>query len=163
MFSRVWKHSFFIHTYQRTYFCTYYNRLTTFTLSSSNGWQYRSYVNFTELWPNILLTRETSAPLRIKLDVNSFNNSKKVIVKGSSNVSKTFNWLAKGKTYYVKVRSYKYVDGVKYYSGWSDVKRVKISKWYIYTSFYYKYRKCQLPGGGWYFYVKKTHNVIILT
>ena len=34
--------------------------------------------------------------------------------------------LKKGKTYYVKVRTYKTVKGKKYYSGWSKVKTVKV-------------------------------------
>jgi hypothetical protein len=34
----------------------------------------------------------------------------------------------KGKTYYVRVRTYKVVDGVRYYSNWSGIKSVKISK-----------------------------------
>ena len=36
--------------------------------------------------------------------------------------------LTKGKTYYVRVRSYKTVSGTKYYSAWSSKKSVKISK-----------------------------------
>lgn len=31
----------------------------------------------------------------------------------------------KGKTYYVKIRAYKTVEGTKYYGAWSDVKKVK--------------------------------------
>ena len=46
-----------------------------------------------------------------------------VNVKGTS---KTISKLTKGKTYYVKVRSYKTVDGKKYYSGYSAVKKVKV-------------------------------------
>ena len=49
--------------------------------------------------------------------------TKSVNVKGTS---KTISKLTKGKTYYVKVRSYKTVDGKKYYSGYSAVKKVKV-------------------------------------
>ena len=37
----------------------------------------------------------------------------------------TFKALKKNKTYYVKVRAYKNVDGKRVYGKWSDVKRVK--------------------------------------
>ncbi len=42
--------------------------------------------------------------------------------------TKTLTGLTKGKTYYVRVRSYKKVDGVTYYGPWSDKKSVKITK-----------------------------------
>ena len=44
----------------------------------------------------------------------------------SKKTSKTITKLSKGKTYYVKVRSYKTVSGKKYYSGWSNVKKIKV-------------------------------------
>ena len=44
----------------------------------------------------------------------------------SKNTSKTISGLTKGKTYYVKVRTYKTVNGTKYYSGYSAVKKIKI-------------------------------------
>ena len=49
--------------------------------------------------------------------------TKSVNVKGTS---KTISKLTKSKTYYVKVRSYKTVNGVKYYSAYSAVKKVKV-------------------------------------
>ena len=49
--------------------------------------------------------------------------TKSVNVKGTS---KTISKLTKGKTYYVKVRSYKTVGKTKYYSGYSAVKKVRI-------------------------------------
>ena len=49
--------------------------------------------------------------------------TKSVIVKGTS---KTISKLTKGKTYYVKVRTYKTVNGTRYYSAYSAVKKVKI-------------------------------------
>ena len=45
--------------------------------------------------------------------------------KSSSKLTKTISGLKKG-TYYVKVRTYKTVKGVKYYSGYSTVKKVKV-------------------------------------
>ena len=44
----------------------------------------------------------------------------------SKSTSKTISGLTKGKTYYVKVRTYKTVNGTKYYSGYSAVKKIKI-------------------------------------
>ena len=44
----------------------------------------------------------------------------------ASGTSKTISKLTKGKTYYVKVRTYKTVNGKKYYSGYSKVKKVKV-------------------------------------
>ncbi len=51
--------------------------------------------------------------------------SKTVTVKKATTTSKTVKDLKKKKTYYVKVRSYKTVNGKKVYSDWSKVKSVK--------------------------------------
>ena len=53
-------------------------------------------------------------------------NAKTVTVKGKT--SRVIKNLKKGKTYYVRVRTYKTVDKVKYYSGWCGKKKVKIRK-----------------------------------
>ena len=53
-------------------------------------------------------------------------NVKKVTVSGRSTVSKKVTSLTKGKTYYVKVRAYKTVNGVKVYGSYSAVKKVKL-------------------------------------
>lgn len=58
---------------------------------------------------------------------SSFKNAKKVKA-GAGSAAKTITNLKKGKTYYVRIRSYKTVDGKKYYSGWSSKKKVKIKK-----------------------------------
>ena len=49
--------------------------------------------------------------------------TKSVNVKGTS---KTISKLTKGKTYYVKVRTYKTVGKTRFYSGYSAVKKVKV-------------------------------------
>lgn len=49
--------------------------------------------------------------------------TKTVAVKGTS---KAIGKLTKGKTYYVKVRTYKTVSGTKYYSGYSAAKKIKV-------------------------------------
>ena len=46
--------------------------------------------------------------------------------KSSAKTSKTVTGLKKGNTYYVKVRTYKTVKGTKYYSAYTDVKKVKV-------------------------------------
>ena len=53
-------------------------------------------------------------------------NVKKVTVSGRSTVTKKVTGLSKGKTYYVKVRAYKKVNGVKVYGAYSSVKKVKL-------------------------------------
>ena len=49
-------------------------------------------------------------------------------IKKGSTVSYTKKNLTKGKTYYFRVRAYTKYKGKTYYSGWSDVKKVKIRK-----------------------------------
>ena len=53
-------------------------------------------------------------------------NVKKATVSGRSTVSKKVTGLSKGKTYYVRVRAYKTVNGVKVYGAYSGVKKVKL-------------------------------------
>ncbi|MCD7761024.1 MAG: fibronectin type III domain-containing protein, partial [Clostridiales bacterium] len=59
---------------------------------------------------------------------SSFSSYTTVKVTGASSVSKVISSLTKGKTYYVRIRTYKTVSGTNYYSGWSSKKSVKISK-----------------------------------
>lgn len=54
-------------------------------------------------------------------------NVEKFTVKGRTAVSKTIKELKKGKTYYVKVRAYKTVNGTKLYGEYSASKKVKLS------------------------------------
>lgn len=51
----------------------------------------------------------------------------KVVTKAST-TKLTVSGLTKNKTYYVKIRTYKTVAGKKYYSSWSGIKTVKITK-----------------------------------
>ncbi len=46
----------------------------------------------------------------------------------TSKTSYTIKKLKKGKTYYVRVRTCKKIDGKKYYSKWSNIKKIKIKK-----------------------------------
>ena len=57
---------------------------------------------------------------------SKFTSGKKTVtVKGYKATSKKIKGLKKGKTYYVRVRTYMKVDGTKYYSKWSAAKKVK--------------------------------------
>ena len=58
---------------------------------------------------------------------SKFTKGKKTVkVTSYKTTSKKITKLTSKKTYYVKVRTYKTVDGVKYYSDWSKVKSVKV-------------------------------------
>ncbi len=54
--------------------------------------------------------------------------NKSATVSGASTVSKEISGLVKGKTYYVRIRTFKTVGSTKYFSGWSPVNSVKITK-----------------------------------
>ncbi len=54
--------------------------------------------------------------------------NKYAVITKNSTLSKTISNLTKNKIYYVRVRCYKTVSGVKYYSAWSAVKKLKIKK-----------------------------------
>ncbi len=57
----------------------------------------------------------------------SSSSTKKLTISSAATVSRTIGSLTKGKTYYVRIRSYKKVSSTKYYSAWTT-KSVKISK-----------------------------------
>ncbi|MCD8396696.1 MAG: leucine-rich repeat domain-containing protein [Lachnospiraceae bacterium] len=59
---------------------------------------------------------------------SSFSSYKTKKVSGATSVSKTLSSLTKGNTYYVRIRTYKTVDGTTYYSAWSGKLKVKITK-----------------------------------
>ena len=59
---------------------------------------------------------------------SKFKSAKTVTVKGCKNTSKNIYQMTKKKKYYVRVRTYKTVSKVNYYSGWSNVKSVTIKK-----------------------------------
>ncbi|MBR2315184.1 MAG: fibronectin type III domain-containing protein, partial [Clostridia bacterium] len=54
-----------------------------------------------------------------------FTDAKTKTITSNSTVKTTLSSLSSGKTYYVRVRTYKTVNDVKYYSGWSAYKYVK--------------------------------------
>ena len=55
----------------------------------------------------------------------SSGNQTKTITKNST-LSTTFKSLRKGKTYYVRIRSYKNYNKVNYYSSWSSIYKIKL-------------------------------------
>ena len=55
---------------------------------------------------------------------SKFNSSKKATVSKKSTTFKTLKNLKKNKKYYVRIRTYRVVDGKKYYSTWSKYKAV---------------------------------------
>ena len=58
----------------------------------------------------------------------SFKNAKTKTVSGSKNTGRKITGLKAKKKYYVRVRTYKTVDGKKYYSKWSNAKSVTTKK-----------------------------------
>ena len=58
----------------------------------------------------------------------SFSDATNVNITSNATTGKNVTNLTKGKLYYVRMRSYKTVNGIKYYSGWSERKTVKIMK-----------------------------------
>ena len=58
----------------------------------------------------------------------NFSGAKTVTIKKKSTVKKTLTKLLKGKTYYVRIRTYNTVGKTKHYSAWSAAKTVKITK-----------------------------------
>ena len=59
---------------------------------------------------------------------STFKNAKTVWITNNATVSRTISGLAKGKKYYVHIRTYKKVGNAKYYSGWSAAKAVTVKK-----------------------------------
>lgn len=63
--------------------------------------------------------------IQVATDSKFKNNKKTVTVKSSKTTSKDVTGLKAKKKYYVRVRTYTTINGVKYYSGWSSVKNLK--------------------------------------
>ncbi|MDE6413570.1 MAG: fibronectin type III domain-containing protein, partial [Eubacterium sp.] len=60
---------------------------------------------------------------------SSFTNAKTATVKSNSTVSKNVTGLTAKKKYYVRIRTYKTVNGTSYYSSWSASKNVTTSSY----------------------------------
>ena len=59
---------------------------------------------------------------------SKFEKPKSVTIAKNSTLTKTIGSLAKGKKYYVRIRTYKTVGKTKFYSAWSAAKTVTIKK-----------------------------------
>lgn len=59
---------------------------------------------------------------------SNFSGAKTINVSGASKVSKELIGLTRGKTYYIRIRTYKSVENTKIYSVWSAKKSVKINR-----------------------------------
>ncbi len=67
--------------------------------------------------------------IQYSTDKNFKNSStEKITVSGGSTVSTKLAKLKKGKTYYVRIRTYKKIDGKKVYSAYSSAESIKIKK-----------------------------------
>ena len=73
-------------------------------------------------------SRITGYQIQLATNKKFTKNKKTVNVKGYKKVSKKVTNLKGGKTYYVKIRTYKTIKGKNYYSKWSKVKAVKTKK-----------------------------------
>ncbi|MCD8147009.1 MAG: fibronectin type III domain-containing protein [Clostridiales bacterium] len=58
---------------------------------------------------------------------SDFSNAKTVTVVGTTNKKKVISGLKKGKTYYVRIRSYCKVSGTNYYSFYSSKVKIKVT------------------------------------
>ncbi len=98
-------------------------RLTAVSLSSVKN---SSSKKMTVKWAKN--SKATGYQIQYSTSSSFASGNKTVTVTGASSVSKVISSLTKGKTYYVRIRAYKTVDGTKYYSAWCSKKSVKISK-----------------------------------
>ena len=56
------------------------------------------------------------------------DGAKEVFVKGNSTFTKTLTGLKNGKTYYVKIQTYRTASGKTYWSPWSKAKSIKVGQ-----------------------------------
>ena len=72
--------------------------------------------------------KATGYVIHYSTDKTFKSGNKSVTVTSASAVSRVISGLTKGKTYYVRIRTYKTVGSAKYWSVWSAARSVKISK-----------------------------------
>ena len=81
---------------------------------------------FTVKWKK-LTTQTTGYQIQYSTS-SSFKNAKTVTVSKNKTTSKTISKLKAKKKYYVRIRTYKTVNGTKYYSSWSAKKSITTKK-----------------------------------
>ena len=59
---------------------------------------------------------------------SSMTGAKDIMVNNKDTLSKTVTGLTKGKTYYVRIQTFRKVSGKTYWSSWSKAKQIKITK-----------------------------------
>ena len=72
--------------------------------------------------------RASGYQIQYSTDKTFKTGNKSVTISGASTVAKAITGLTKGKTYYVRIRTFKTAGSTKYFSAWSPVKNVKITK-----------------------------------
>ena len=70
-------------------------------------------------------TQTSGYEVQYSTNKNFKSGNKKVIIKKNKTTSTTVKKLKKNKKYYVRIRTYKTVNGKKFYSSWSKSKNVK--------------------------------------
>ena len=127
------------HEYNRVYKApTYFEKGYTQFTCKVCGYSYKKYVDKLQLnKPSIYSVTSGVKKLNVRLNANyysydgvqiqystnkKFSNSK---TSSTKKASKTIKGLKKKKKYYLRVRSYKKVNGKKVYSKWSTVRKVK--------------------------------------
>lgn len=76
----------------------------------------------------VKINRQTTQATGYQIEYStskSFKSSKKVTISDENTSKTTIKGLKKKKTYYVRIRTYKTVDGKKFYSAWSSYKSMK--------------------------------------
>ena len=71
-------------------------------------------------------SRITGYQVQVASNSKFTTGKKTVTVKGYTVLSKKITKLMSKKKYYVRIRTYRTVSGVKYYSKWSKVKTVTV-------------------------------------
>ncbi|MCD7882662.1 MAG: leucine-rich repeat protein [Lachnospiraceae bacterium] len=100
-------------------------RLTGTTLSSVKN---TSSKKLTVKWKKTTNVTGYQIQYSTSKSFTSGSNTKSLKVKGATKTSETLSGLTKGKTYYVRVRTYKTVNGTTYYSAWSEAKKIKVTR-----------------------------------
>lgn len=85
-------------------------------------------VKWTKQSAKMSSSRITGYQIQLATNSKFTKNKKTVTVKGYSKTSKKVTSLKGGKKYWVKIRTYKTLNGTEYYSPWSKVKTVKTKK-----------------------------------
>ena len=72
--------------------------------------------------------RASGYQIQYSTDKTFKTGNKSATISGASTVAKAITGLTKGKTYYVRIRTFKTAGSTKYFSAWSPAKNVKITK-----------------------------------